>query len=149
LGASVDAIKKHLDAAPKSIVVGVLAGTGTYADTGATVPEVAFWNEFGTEDIPPRPFLVPSLRKNTAKYAKIIEAMLVKTMKGESSDLSLLGITAASDVQDGIYAVWTPDNKESTKERKRKKWAKGGSAQTVKPLIDTGRMVQSIKWAKD
>ena len=123
----------------------MLKGAGTYPGSDATTPEVAFWNEFGTEDIPPRPFLLPTLRKNRAKYSKLM-ALAVKNAltNGAPLDLTLLGVEAAADVQDAIYQLQDPENAESTKKKKRRTGDPNGA---VKPLIDTGRLVQSIKFA--
>ena len=40
---------------------------GSLYDDGKHIAQVAFWNEFGTENIPPRPFLrmtIKNIRKN-------------------------------------------------------------------------------------
>lgn len=123
----------------KAVDVGVLVGTGTYADTGAEVAEVALWNEYGTENIPERPFLRPAMIENSDRYANLLKVAARRVLRGEMREdqvMGIIGTAAVSDVQAKITAVSTPPNADST-------IAKKGSAN---PLIDTGRLRQSIQW---
>jgi cold shock CspA family protein len=69
------------------VKVGVLQGQGEHpnGDHGQTIAEVAFWNEFGTARIPPRPFLRSTLKERKIKYkalfAKILKAFSRKSQR--------------------------------------------------------------------
>ena len=49
-------VLRHLYASNKALKVGILENA-TNADTGASIAEYAYFNEFGTKNIPARPFL--------------------------------------------------------------------------------------------
>lgn len=103
---------------------------------GFTDPEVAQYatfNEFGTADIPERPFFRESLRKNRTKYGKALGRALQRDLAADRA-LGLIGAEAAADLQESITTLRTPPNAPSTVAQK-------GSSN---PLIDTGRMRQSV-----
>jgi hypothetical protein len=123
--------------------IGILSGTGEHpnADHGQTVAEIAWWNEFGTRNIPERPFLRPALRENLLAYGRIIEAALKAVLTGKLSrdqGLGILGERAKRDVVNKITVLSDPPNAEATID------AKGSSS----PLVDTGALRQHINWAK-
>lgn len=130
------------------VLVGVLSGTGEHpnADHGQTVAEIAFWNEFGTSRIPPRPFLRRTLREQRyykTEFVKILRGAL--DGRNKFVLLGVLGARAASDVQSTITRISDPPNALSTQLRK-------AAPSQVKvsvinnPLIDTGTMRASIKY---
>ena len=90
--------------------------------------------EFGNERIPSRPFLRQTLAENQEKYT----ALFVKLFKsGISIDqiYEQIALIAQGDVQQNIVnGKWTA-NAPSTIKRKK----------SSKPLIDTGKLRQSIK----
>ena len=76
-----DGVLRHLYAANKAVKVGILENA-TNADTGASIAEYAYWNEFGTKDeevIPARPFFRNAISDNSDTWAKSISSQL-KTM---------------------------------------------------------------------
>jgi hypothetical protein len=106
---------------------------------GPTIAEIAAWNEFGTEYIPSRPFLRQSIDKNGALIANACKQLITAIVKGEATaETALKGIGALQvglvqrEIRDGGFAP----NADSTR-------AKKGSAT---PLIDTGRMRQSVHY---
>jgi hypothetical protein len=106
---------------------------------GPTVAEVAAWNEFGTEHAPPRPFLRQSIDNNRANINAMGNAQLVKICRGEQTAqgaLSALGAMQVGLVQKTIRDGDFEPNAPATIKRK-------GSD---KPLIDTGRMRQSVHY---
>jgi hypothetical protein len=126
-----------------AIKIGVISGTGEHpkGTAGQTIAEIAWWNEFGTKNIPERPFLRPALRDNLPAYRSIIESALKAILGGKlkpDQAIGVLGERAQRDVQNRITVLADPPNAEATIE------AKGSSS----PLIDIGALRQAIRWAK-
>lgn len=89
--------------------------------------------EFGNEHIPERPFLRKTLIDNQEKYVQLFAELFQKGLPIETI-YKQIALVAQGDVQQNmVEGSWTP-NAPSTIKRK-------GSS---KPLIDTGRLRQSI-----
>lgn len=90
--------------------------------------------EFGNERIPSRPFLRQTLTENQEKYI----ALFVKLFESGSSIDKIyeqIALIAQGDVQQNIVnGQWTA-NAPSTIKRKK----------SSKPLIDTGKLRQSVR----
>ena len=128
-----DLLKTLGDMEEPGVLVGLRADT---AD--ADVIKYAAANEFGTKHIPERSFLRSTVDKHQEKYLNSLEDIAGVyvdhgTAAGEDA-LNKLGFGAVADVQRMIVDVREPPNKPATIA------AKGSS----NPLIDTGRMRQSI-----
>jgi hypothetical protein len=109
-----------------------------YSD-GATVAEIAAWNEFGTEHIPARPFLRDSVDKNRDRIKNNCKAVLEAVATGKKTAKEAAAIIGAIQVGQIQVEIRNGDfeaNAESTIKIK-------GSA---RPLIDTGRMRQSVHY---
>jgi phage gpG-like protein len=108
---------------------------------GITMAELGAVHEFGNDRIPQRPFLRPIV--NEKKHAKAITKTYkkIKTLEGSTIDQALgaAGEKAVNIAQRRIAQGIDPANAPSTIARK-------GSS---KPLIDTGRLRQSITWRLD
>ncbi|TPH22896.1 hypothetical protein EUX52_02455 [Haemophilus haemolyticus] len=90
--------------------------------------------EFGNEHIPSRPFLRQTLSENQEKYAALFTELFKQGLQIERI-YEQLALVAQGDVQLNIArGNWTPNAKSTIKQ-------KGSS----KPLIDTGKMRQSVK----
>lgn len=138
--------------APAGVKVGFTKGLGKHPGGSknspfkniaptATIIEVAFWNEFGTDNIPERPFLRTTINENRANYISLVKNLMNRIVKGDmkaDKAVAVLAEKAVMDVQTKIVTLQTPPNTELTKE-----W-KGSS----NPLIDTGTMRKSVSWAK-
>jgi hypothetical protein len=131
-----------------TLKVGILMGTGVHPEskTGATIAEIAFWNEFGTheetiEAIPARPFLRTGIRDARDTITKIIslgfKQMALGNMTADTLN-KLIGEAAVAAIQNKITSLSSPPNASSTIR------AKGSS----NPLIDTGAMKQHITWGE-
>ena len=103
--------------AEKEVRVGFQHGKATEED-GTDICDIAAWNELGTVHIPARPFLRMSVDDNASKIKSFLQE--------KKKDLIQEKIT------DGSFAP----NAASTVKKK-------GSS---KPLIDTGRMRQSVNY---
>lgn len=127
--------------------VGILGGDTVHpkAENGQTYSEIAFWNELGTNRIPPRPFLSTTMREHKYYRAYLIEAMRTYLLQGETAIriLDILGFRAAADVKEKMTSIMTPPNSAATQKRK----ASGShvAADAVNnPLIDSGNLRAAI-----
>ena len=109
---------------------------GTYAAA------VAAWNEFGTRrggrvQIPERPFFRSTLKRVVPQVRELVEEEIdPKSMTPDDDLADKIGAYVSAQVQNGIVQLRDPPNAPVTIERK-------GSSN---PLIDTGKMRQSVTW---
>ena len=93
-----------------------------------------------TQGIPARPFLIPALQDNQAKYIKYLKSQTIPLLFGRTKQarvLGLLGEMASSDVKKYfISGKFAPLAASTIKQ-------KGSS----RPLIDTGQLRQSITYS--
>lgn len=120
--------------------VGFNENSGSYpaeeGEESITVADVAAWNEFGTERAPSRPFMRQTIKDNKTKITNHANKALKAAINGGGAQelLNSIGSFTKGQMQKEIRnGDWEP-NAPSTIARK-------GSS---KPLIDTGRMRQSI-----
>jgi hypothetical protein len=119
-------------------------------DDGTQVAYIATIQEYGYigGGIPARPFFEPSLAKGAENYKAGFVAAFRRTAKGTQTiaqGLEQIGALAKGDIQDGIKAVMSPALKPSTIAARARRHS-GGLAST-KPLVDTGKMIQSVTYA--
>lgn len=122
--------------AKASVKVGIQSDAGE--QDGVSIAQYAFYNEFGTNNIPERSFLRTSMDENQAKYNRFIDNRFGKALTLELTArqaLDQLGLMAVSDVQKKITDIRTPPNAESTVR------IKGSS----NPLIDNGTMRRAVR----
>lgn len=120
------------------IKVGFLESSGGYED-GTTVAQVAAWNEYGTEHMPSRPFMRQTVKENESKINNFANAEAAKAVVGSQNlgmSLERTGMFIKSAIQNEITDGSFTPNAASTIRKK-------GSS---KPLIDTGRMRQSVQY---
>lgn len=117
--------------------VGFQAGEATEED-GTDVCDVAIYNEFGTDHIPERPFLRNSVDNNKSKINSFLKNTKKDLVSGKPAEqvLKEIGIFQKDLIQQEIGHGSFEPNAESTIKKK-------GSS---KPLIDTGRMRQSVNY---
>lgn len=152
--------------------VGVLASSGPHKDaagkpSGATVVQVAVWNEFGTGTIPERPAIRTGSKVIADAMAALGAALLGRLIDGTITldrALDLLGLKAQAGLRKSIRDWTDPPNAPSTimakaREAGRQKIsaakAKGGPAAAAlalaaynNPLEDTGQYRNSIQYEK-
>lgn len=116
-----------------TVDVGFFKGTHTYPN-GKDVTEVAKKNDKGI-GVPERPFMIPAGNKAANKTINITVQSIAGGMD-ESQALSRAGIILKNAIQKEITNIKEPPNSPAT-------IAKKGSSN---PLIDTGKMRQSVKW---
>jgi hypothetical protein len=107
-------------------------------DNGVDICDIAAWNELGTEHTPARPFLRKSVDENTAEITSFIKSLKKELLSSGDAEqfLKKVGIFQKELIQKKITDGDFEPNAESTIKKK-------GSS---KPLIDTGRMRQSVNY---
>lgn len=109
---------------------------GSIVPSPATLAEIAMYNEFGTSDIPARPFMKQAFENNRDEIENFVSEGLKKVaVSGKVQQfLQLLGVKLVDVVQSEIEEGQFEPNSTETVRRK-------GSAH---PLIDTATMKNSI-----
>jgi hypothetical protein len=115
-----------------SVNVGFLAGA-TYPD-GASVAQVAFWNEYGTTTAPSRPFFRTMIAKESPGWG----VLMMKAMKHYGYDgqvtMQFMGVKLSEELQQSIVSWQDPPNAPATVRMKG----------FNKPLIHTSHMQNSV-----
>jgi hypothetical protein len=116
--------------------VGFLEGS-TYPD-GTPTALVAAVHEFGSKNVPPRPFFRNMVKKHAGEWPKLVAKLLSR--KGTNYDVQktfqTLGILIKEQLQDAIRTVAGPALHWRTVKRK------GHDTK----LIDTGHMLHSVDY---
>ena len=102
---------------------------------GIFVAQVARYNEFGTLNIPMRPFFRNAINKNIKKWYATLQNAITQNAT-PSKALSIVGEVARADIIQSITDLRTPPNAESTIKQKK----------STNPLIDTGLMRRSVTY---
>lgn len=123
--------------AEKEVRVGFQQGKAT-DENGTDICDIAAWNELGTVHIPARPFLRQSVDDNLSKINNFLQEKKKDLVRGINAEqvLKEIGIFQKDLIQEKITDGDFAPNAESTVKKK-------GSS---KPLIDTGRMRQSVNY---
>ena len=111
---------------------------GATEDDGTDICDIAMWNELGTERAPARPFLRMSVDENEDKIKDFLKSKKADIVGGASAEqvLKEIGIFQKDLIQEKITnGSFVPNSAYTI--------AKKGSS---KPLIDTGRMRQSVNY---
>lgn len=122
------------------LMVGILgANGGKEYENGASVLDVATWNEFGTEQIPSRSFIRAWYDANLPEIRKKLKGLLIAVVKrkiDKDQALEQLGQWCVGSMQARIAQGIPPPNAQSTIDKK------GSST----PLIDHGILRSSISY---
>lgn len=116
----------------EKLKVGFINGA-TYPD-GESVANVAFENEYGTNKIPPRPFMRSTVSQNKEKWVKNIKALV----QNKDTETALLQ-TGEMIKGDFVYSILNWDEPPNSAMTIKKKGFN-------KPLVDTGLMSRSISY---
>lgn len=122
----------------RSVKIGIM---GNEEVDGISVVDYGMYNEFGTSRIPARPFMSKTAELHTEETTKFVHFLVGRIIDGKISDdtaLHNVGMKYQSFVQQTIRDAknWAVPNDPKTVARK-------GS---TSPLIDTGRLVGSIRY---
>lgn len=131
------AFKRQLEVA-RTVEVTV----GIHADKFSEGKSIAFYgacNEFGTNDIPSRPFMRESFDQNIAAIKSDLESQYDLVLAGKSTvrnGLATAGMKHQSRIKNKIVSGMNPPNAPGTIKRKK----------SSKTLIDTGAMLNSVHY---
>lgn len=133
------AIKREVERAQRrEVAVGILQGSTD--SEGTSIAEYATYNEFGTGDVPSRPFMAMSFDENVAAINSDFNRQSKRLVAGEvtaEQALTIIGQKHAGRVQNTITGRnILPALAPSTIA------AKKGSTKT---LVDTGAMVDAVQ----
>lgn len=128
------------------VKAGILEGA-TSNEGGENVAAYAAHNEFGTANIPSRPFLRKTFQDNERKWQDGLSKMLMSRTPAQA--LQLLGMRMQDDIVKTIKSNMPPRNAPATIERKTKGITKGGKtvgSHAPGTLIDTGSMLNAVNY---
>lgn len=123
--------------ANKEVFVGFQAGK-VVDDRNVDMAQIAMFNELGTSTAPSRPFLRKSVDENADKINQFCTNQLKTISAGGTAEqcLKQVGVFGVGIVQEKIVDGEYAPNAPSTIRKKK----------SDKPLIDTGKMRQSVKY---
>lgn len=116
-----------------SVNVGFMEGA-TYPDSGIPVAQVAFWNEFGTTTIPPRPFFRTMIARESKGWSVLVHRAAKHYDYNGETVLKFMGVKIAEQLQQSIVGWQSPANAPYTVKKKG----------FNKPLIHTAHMQNSV-----
>lgn len=135
---SFDSLKYKLETIAEkmagSVRVGFMEGA-TYPD-GTPVAAVAYWNEYGGPERPPRPFFRKMIATESPTWADKMAALAKSKKYDGPAVLAMMGEDIKGALQQSINDFTDPPLAKSTVD------AKG----FAKPLIDTGHMLNSVAY---
>ena len=142
-----DKYKKFL-AKMSEIAGGVKAGIlegATNRVTGEPIAPYAIYNEFGTKNIPARPFMRTVAKSEPKKWI----GEMVRHIRGKATDpaiwkqaLGVAGESMKADIKDSIQnGAWTPNAPATVRAKARK-----GKVEPDHPLMDTGEMFAAVSF---
>lgn len=125
---------------------GVLEGA-TSMETGEPIAPYAAANEYGTADIPARPFIRSTIQREGEAWRKGLARMLTKG-RPVGDALKLTGMRMAEDIQATINSNMRPPNSPATIQAKTKQVTGNDPGETMTPgtLIDTGSMLRAVDY---
>lgn len=102
-------------------------------EDGTPVAAVAFWNEYGTVSIPPRPFFRNTIAAHRREWPQ--QAAAILRQNGDvRQTLALMGEGIKGQIAESIQNLHEPPNAPATVRKKG----------FDKPLIDSGTLWRSI-----
>lgn len=143
-------ILKDMSIIRASVKVGFFSKS-TYPD-GTPVAAVAYYNEYGADGIPARPFMHKAAKANMNKWVKGIK----NNIKGRGLNKAsvenaykMAGMVAVGDIKKTIKS-WPPGgNSRATVQAKASRARSGKGTKGINPetvLIDTGKMISSVAY---
>ena len=114
---------------------------------GTKAAMVAAVNEFGTDDIPPRPMIRPTVEREKDNWKNIIKDGSRRILNGEIDSFKEgFGLQVQGDIQATIAQIQSPELAESTIDARKRKLADGVTVGSLdKPLVETGYLLSSVK----
>ncbi|MBL3522872.1 hypothetical protein IM876_09370 [Serratia plymuthica] len=122
--------------------VGILAGS-TNEDTGELIAPYAAANEYGTLNIPARPFMRNTVAEKSGEWADKLGKLVANQShdgEGVKKAFNVLGTIMVQDIKDTIEHSIPPPNAKTTVDNKRRK----GRANPHQTLVDSGSMQRAV-----
>lgn len=145
---------------PTWVKAGILGGAT--AEDGTSVAEYAAYNEFGTSEIPRRPFIRSTMDENAEKYKSLLQGALHGLASAGSAEPIRMALTAVGremevDIKQKImsnmdppnapaYAAWKEGRRKVTKNGKVLKRPRKRQKGYVGTLFLTGTMLKSVAY---
>lgn len=123
-------------AATAKVRVGIIEQANYDGSDGESVAQVAFWNEYGTATIPPRPFFRNTIAEHKDEWPKQAAEMLEANGGDVRQTLADMGEVVKGQIKMTIQDFREPPNAAATVKKKG----------FDKPLIDTGTLWRSIDY---
>ena len=123
-------------AATAKVRVGIIEQANYNGSDGESVAQVAFWNEYGTANIPPRPFFRNTIAEHKDEWPKQAAELMEANGGDVRQTLELMGEGVKGQIVETIQAFREPPNAAATVKQKG----------FDKPLIDTGTLWRSIDY---
>lgn len=154
---------KHIDELERLSKNSIYVGFPESAknDEGLTIAKYARWNNYGTFThdengnttgrIPSRPFFTKGFyfekyQERRTKLAKTLAKSITSGKLSANQACELMGIEAVNNVRDSILTgPWAPNSK-ATEARKLAKSKGKKSKYGVRPLVDTGDMINAVTY---
>jgi len=114
---------------------------------GTKAAMVAAVHEFGTDDIPARPMIRPTVEREKNNWKSIIKDGSRRILNGEIDSFKEgFGLQVQGDIQVTIAQMQGPALAESTVKARQRKLADGATVGSLdKPLVETGYLLSSVK----
>ena len=131
--------KKLQELKNKTLQAGILKDAGTN-EKGTYIADYASYNEFGTINMPARPFLSSTFDEQSEKWQSTTGKIIDNIIDGDPTIIDnligLLGEQVVGDIKEKIDSNVPPPLSPATIKRKK----------STRTLIDTGIMRNSIKY---
>lgn len=124
------------------VAVGVHEGAGEY-DDGPSVVQVALWNEFGTHNIPSRPFIRSAIHGKVAEINAWRAEVIKKILSGDMTikkALEVIGFRLRETIRNNINSNMPPPNAPSVVAYKK---SQGIAPRT---LVETALLLRSVEF---
>jgi hypothetical protein len=135
-------VKDQSRLAGKGVKVGIQSDSGKEPGSGVDILDIAIFNEFGTEDIPARPFVRDFFDKNRKVIGMAMDRQATAVAGGADAGAAMdtLGLWVEKHQKAHVQQSpgWAVPNAPSTVKKK------GSST----PLIDHGVMLGAIRYEK-
>lgn len=126
-----DGLKKELSGKRTGVVAGYL--DGDVEKGGTRIADIALFNEYGTVNIPARPFLTKAQKGLDVRARKIMKAGMDDELPMDEILINMAW-AARDEITKAIKSNIPPENAESTIKRKH----------STHTLIDTGALLNSV-----
>lgn len=116
----------------------------TYPDKNHTpVAQVAMWLNYGTRNMPPRPFFTNMVEQKSPRWPNSLGNLLVNNNYDVHRSLEQMGEGIAGQLRQSIIDFNSPPDSAATMKRKR---AANGAQAT---LVDTGHLLRTVTYFVD